>query len=278
MSENGKKKELSRRDFIKGSGIAVGALTLAAGAPKLLDKPVMAAEATPLPWEYVALDPEVVRKRGHEYYFAGHCAEGAFQAIMEELRINVGEPFTNIPFGMFIYAKGGMAGWASLCGAVNGASCAINMVTNEAESTPLVHELLGWYTTAELPSDESNQYAANGEFFVEGKTQEELAKSVSGSVLCHASVTNWCKASGFASGTAERSERCGRLAGDVAAKAAKLLNSHFDGTFEASFEIPAEAQVCRGCHSKGEDYELGQFTRGKTNCVNCHDPHEIESP
>ncbi|MBL6983029.1 MAG: twin-arginine translocation signal domain-containing protein, partial [Anaerolineales bacterium] len=57
MSENGKKKELSRRDFIKGSGIAVGALTLAAGAPKLLDKPVMAAEATPLPWEYVALDP-----------------------------------------------------------------------------------------------------------------------------------------------------------------------------------------------------------------------------
>jgi len=274
MSGNEKKKKLSRRDLFKSSGFAAGALTLAAGAPKL----TLAAggETPPLPWQYVPLDPEVVRKKGHQFYFAGHCAEGAFRAIVDELKINVGEPFTNIPENMFIYAKGGMVGWASLCGAVNGASCAINMVTNEEDSTKLVNELLGWYTKATFPSDTSNQYAVNGEYLVGGKTSAELAQSVSGSILCHASVTNWCKMSGYASGADERSERCGRLAGDVAAKAVELLNQHAEGTFVPVFEIPSEAQYCRTCHSKGKDYELGQFTRGKMNCGICHDSHPIK--
>ena len=272
-------KKITRKDFLRNigkysAGVA-GALAIAAGAPKL----TLAAgggETPPLPWQYVTLDPEIVRKKGHQYYFAGHCAEGAFRAIVEELKINVGEPFTNIPENMFIYAKGGMVGWASLCGAVNGASCAINLVTNEDDSTKLVNELLRWYTQAVLPSDTSNQYAVNGEYLVAGKTSAELAQSVSGSILCHASVTNWCKVSGYASGTPERSERCGRLAGDVAAKAVELLNQHAEGTFQPVLEIPSEAQYCRTCHSKGTDYELGQFTRGKMDCGTCHDPHPIK--
>jgi hypothetical protein len=274
MSANVKKEELSRRDFFRGSSLGVGALALAAGAPKLTLGAV--GETPPLPWEYVPLDPEVVRKKGHQLYFAAHCAEGAFGAIVDELKLVVGEPFTNIPNNMFIYAKGGMVGWASLCGAVNGASCAINLVTNEDDSTKLVNELLRWYTQTEFPSDASNQYAANGEFLVAGKTSEVLAKSVSGSILCHASVTNWCKESGYASGAAERSERCGRLAGDVAAKAVELLNQHAEGTFEPVLEIPSDTQYCRSCHSKGKDYELGQFTRGKMDCGICHDPHPIQ--
>ena len=267
-------KQITRKDFLRNIGkCSVGAAVGIAASDALGQE---GGETPPLPWQYVPLDPEIVRKKGHQHYFAGHCAEGAFRAIVEELKINVGEPFTNIPENMFIYAKGGMVGWASLCGAVNGASCAINLVTNEEDSTKLVNELLRWYTQAEFPSDTSNQYAANGEFLVAGKTSEILAQSASGSILCHASVTNWCKASGYASGTDERSERCGRLAGDVAAKAVELLNQHAEGTFEPVLEIPSETQYCRGCHSKGKDYEIGQFTRGKMDCGICHDPHPIK--
>ena len=52
-----KKRELSRRDFFRGSGLAAGALALAAGTPKL----TLAGDGeTP---QYVPLDPEIVRKK-----------------------------------------------------------------------------------------------------------------------------------------------------------------------------------------------------------------------
>ena len=101
-----------------------------------------------------------------------------------------------------------------------------------------------------------------------------LPQSVSDSTLCHISVTKWCKESGYASGSSERSERCGRLTGDVAAKAVELLNQHAAGTFTPVFALPEETEQCRTCHSKGKDFEKGQFTRGKENCVDCHgEPH-----
>jgi hypothetical protein len=137
----------------------------------------------------------------------------------------------------------------------------------------LINELLGWYTQVPFPSEISNQYAVDHAFLVdEYKSDQPLVQSVSGSTECHVSVTNWCKASGLASGSSERSERCGRLTGDTAAKAVELLNQHHDGTFEPVFAFSPEVEACRVCHHKGKEFEAGQFTRGKMECVQCHGP------
>ncbi len=175
---------------------------------------------------------------------------------------------------MMRFGEGGVVGWGSLCGGLNGACAAINLVAGE-DYKKLVHELVGWYVSTPMPSDISNRYAENHEFLVDKyKSDIALPQSVSDSTLCHVSVTKWCEASGYASGSSERSERCGRLTGDVAAKAAELLNQHATGTFAPVFALPEETEGCRTCHSKGKEFEKGQFTRGKESCVECHEePH-----
>ena len=87
-----------------------------------------------------------------------------------------------------------------------------------------------------------------------------------GGNLCHTSVTNWCNASGYASGSPERSERCARLAGDVVARAVEMLN----GSVVLTGAVPRDKTVCGQCHYKGTDFGGGQFTRGKMDCNTCH--------
>jgi hypothetical protein len=88
---------------------------------------------------------------------------------------------------------------------------------------------------------------------------------VAASNLCHVSLTHWCRASGFASGSPERADRCSQVAGDVAAKAVELLN-----TGALGLQVPSEKTTCRTCHYMGPDYGMGQFTHGEMNCLTCH--------
>ncbi len=87
---------------------------------------------------------------------------------------------------------------------------------------------------------------------------------MSDSPLCHASVTNWCKASGFKSTAPERLERCARVTGDVAAKAAEMLNQFYSGTFKVGF-LPARGVTgCLACHDNAVVPSV------KMNCRQCH--------
>ena len=197
-------------------------------------------EVPPLPWPYEELDVEYVRKLGHLGCYVYHCAGGAFWGIMEALREKVGYPYTLLPMptkeevlaaiesgeklppAPMTYGAAGVAGWATICGAPNGAISAFNMVSKNYMK--LGQALLRWYEITPFPSDKSNEYASRHEFFVKKlKSDKVLPQSVSHSVLCHVSVGKWCEVSGYASGSAERAERCCRLVGDVAAKAAELL-------------------------------------------------------
>jgi len=87
---------------------------------------------------------------------------------------------------------------------------------------PLINELLGWYTQTMFPTDTSNEYAVNHLFNVNNYDQV-LPQNISGSPLCHISVTGWCNSADFSSGSTERKERCARLTGDVAAYTVKYL-------------------------------------------------------
>jgi hypothetical protein len=274
----------SRRNFIRlaGSGLAVAAVGLAGCAPKEIVKevPVEVTKEVPQeipasPWTYVKLDVETVRKKGHAKYYEGDCCFGAFAGIVEALQEAVGFPFTQVPMKMMEFGAGGVAGWGTTCGSLIGASAAINLVTDKDTAKKLVDELLNWYSQTPFPSKTSNDYAVNHTFLVkEYKSDKELPQSVSNSPLCHVSVTEWCQASGMASGSKERAERCGRLTGDVAAKAVDLLNANLAGSFAPAFKLSEETQGCMACHTKGEKFEMGQFTQGKMECTDCHEPHD----
>lgn len=283
----------NRRDFIK----YLSAVALASSIYLMVDtKKVEASsipivqtnEIPPLPWPYVELDVEEVRKLGHLGYYAFACSGGAFWAIIISLRDKVGYPYTLLPLPSIdevkqavkekvhinvplIHGEGGAFGWGSLCGALNGAGAAISMVSENWKEIGKI--LFRWYETFPFPSDASNEYAVNHQFLVEKyKSDKPLPRSVSNSVSCHVSVSRWCVKSGYASGSKERSERCGRLTGDVAAMAVELLNADLRGELDtvAKLTFTPETLECRICHYKGKDYEMGQFTRGFLQCESCH--------
>jgi hypothetical protein len=180
---------------------------------------------------------------------------------------------------MMRYGGGGIAGWGTVCGSLNGACAIITLASGKAYGK-ITNELMAWYGTTAFPSEAANRYAANHEYLVEKyKTDAVLPTTISGSPLCHVSVNTWCRETGFASGSPQRAERCARLTGDVAAKAAELLNAFARGTLVTG---EFEQSECSSCHFMGENFESGQFIIGKgTNCTDCHgaDPHgEIELP
>ncbi|MBI5301437.1 MAG: C-GCAxxG-C-C family protein [Chloroflexi bacterium] len=188
--------------------------------PKEVVKEIV-KETPKWPWHYAKLDPELVRKKGHLRCAGGGCGYGAFAAIIEALRETVGFPYTQIPTELLYYGKGGVVALGSFCGALNGASAAITLVTYAYGG--LVKELSDWYTKFAFPSEQSNQYAKDRAFQV--GSDKVLVTSVANSLLCKDSIANWCKESGFSSGSSERNERCYRLTGDVAAQAVTLLNN-----------------------------------------------------
>jgi len=271
-----KGKSLLRREFFKQSGIIAGGVGLGAAGFSLVShaEEQQQAKVPEWPWPYATLDVEEVRKRAHLFYYKAGCMYATFGALITSLADKVGYPYTTIPIDMARYGSGGVIGWGSVCGTLNGSSAVITLVVGK-EYSKVVNELLAWYTETPFPSDISNEYAKNHEFLVEKyKTDKVLPQTVSRSTLCHVSVNTWCKATEHASKSPERAERCGRMSADVAAKTVELLNQYALGKFVPT--VAAKASECSECHFMGENYEAGQFIIGKErNCVDCHgDPHK----
>ena len=265
----------ARRDFLKHSGaFAAGLGAGSAGLSSLLQADEDECKSLPeWPWPYVELDVELVRKRGHKFYYQGGCMYGASGGLLSVLIDEVGHPYTSFPHDMMRYGGGGISGWGTVCGSLNGACAIITLVAGKGYGQ-ITNELMAWYGVTPFPSDNANLYAANHKYLVdEYKTDAVLPTTISDSPLCHVSVNTWCRSSGFASGSKQRAERCARLTGDVAAHAAELLNAYHNGSFVAG---QFEQNECTSCHFMGENYESGQFIIGKgTNCTDCHgsDPH-----
>jgi hypothetical protein len=213
------------------------------------------------PFGYIPLDVETTRQLGYNGYKGitidgvkhAHCGFASFNAITSQLAaLDPYGPYANIPLGMMDWAASGVSGFGTFCGALNGACAAVGLICSPADANGFISDLLTWYTETLLPS---NLVAPTG----------VLPQSIARTTLCHNSVTNWCLASGFASGSPERSERCARLAGDVAAKAVEMLNNGRLGLV-----VPAGKTVCVQCHYTGTNYAAGQFTRGNEDCTACH--------
>lgn len=264
------KGPITRKAFLASTTKSVVAASVGAAAMTLGSSRESAAAVPNWPWPYKKLDREDVRKRAHKAYYDGGCAYGAFNALISALAAAVGEPFTLMPTQMMYYGGGGAAGWGTLCGSLNGAAAAISIVVDRANAGLIISELFGWYTLTAFPSDISNDYASHGMFLV-NKYGKPLMQTISGSTLCHVSVSSWCTDAGFKASAPERAERCARLTGDTAARAVELLNDFADGQFRPTF-VPSRAVTdCMGCHSSA----MGNVqSTVKMECQQCHkEPH-----
>lgn len=259
------------------AGLAVLGNTVGAQSDGLDEVMAMDADVEP-PLPYERLDTKAVRSRARDNHIAGmKCGMGSFAAIIETLRETVGEPYDSVPTHATYWSGGGGAGWSSVCGAVVGANTAISVVHGDSSTTmKLVDELQRWYTQHKFPQWTPPEDA-------EGMTKD-LPGSHPGEILCHVSVTNWCQETGYASGSSERSERCHRLTGETAARAVELLNAEHEGNFDKVADSMDPSSIssekgCRSCHFKGKDFDGGQFTRGKMECMGCHGgaPHLPDS-
>ncbi len=261
-------QNFTRKDFLtKASKAAVG-LTAVAGISSLVTTANTQAKTivTPWPWPYAQLDVEAVRIQGHNLYWNDKdCAAGVFGALVNALVTAVGDPWTNMPIEVMLFGRGGGNAWGTLCGCLNGGAALISLVATKAQSSALINELWGWYSQAELPTDQANQVAINGQYLVHNYDQD-LIQNISGSPLCHTSVTEWCIVSGKKVSDVERKERCARITGDVAAKCAEILNAFFAGSFVSTYVDPAAVTACLSCHGSAAFNNV----MTKMDCTPCH--------
>ncbi|OFX38543.1 MAG: hypothetical protein A2X08_13195 [Bacteroidetes bacterium GWA2_32_17] len=255
------KKTITRKEFLANSSkIALGAVVGVAGINLLTGNKAFAEtkeiQAWPYPW--ATLDPVIVRQNAHALYWNGQdCASGVFGALVQALDTAIGAPWTGFPIEVMLFGRGGGVSWGSLCGTLNGGAALISLVVDKTNSVALINELWGWYTTENLPST-----AGNSAMYVDHPEIGVLPQNVAGSPLCHPSVSQWCFASSFTVTSNERKERCGRIAGDIAAKTVEILNAYFASTFVATFTDPAGNATCMGCHSTNVMTHM--------TCATCH--------
>ncbi|MCI5207277.1 MAG: twin-arginine translocation signal domain-containing protein [Candidatus Electrothrix sp. ATG2] len=267
----------SRRDFLKTGCLAIAGATAASSIGLTTPKESQASSAElPFGWPSEGLNIEETKELAYTGYlgtsrFSGaagpHCASATFGAIVGQLQevalIDPAfAPYNNIPLGMMKWGAGGIVGFASLCGALNGACAAIGLACG-AHAKQYMANLLTWYSEAELP------------IYPGPDSDISHITSTAGSNLCHVSVTNWCLESGYGSGSPERGQRCACLAADVAGKVVEMVNSGYP---EELGNPRDNNTTCGSCHSAGKDFDGGQFTRGKMDCNSCHVDIRKSSP
>ena len=188
----------------------------------------------------------------------------AARALLETLVEVVGAPWDSIPADMFKFGKGGALNWGTLCGALNGSIAIIELAAGNAAET-IGPELMGWYTKFPFPSSAHESYCAI----------KNQVTTIAESPLCHQSVTLWCDASGATINSVEKKDRCAKLAGDTAAKAAELLNAWKMGTFVAGYKPDADVERCFSCHVGSTSREDNVQTQ--MDCLECHTDRDWHS-
>ena len=217
-----------------------------------------AADASPVdPWQYHELDASASVKLGYKGFYKGGCAYGTFYGVMFQLSRKHGEPYSSYPIHMMKFGTSGVAGYGSLCGALNGGAALIGLFCqDDSVRNKMIQELLRWYEKAELPTYKPSF----------SPIESEIVQTKSNSVLCHISVGEWCGVSGYKASSRERLDRCARVAGDVSGKTTEILNKWLKGDY-ISGNLTSIADDCRSCHGTGGEVD---DIKGLMDCSICH--------
>jgi hypothetical protein len=243
-------ERMTRRRML-GAGGVLGVAMLGAGA-----LPTLRA-AGEFPWPYKRMEPVEAAERAYEAIFqAGSCMFAAFDGVLGLLAAKFGEPYSTFPNAMMSYGGGGIAGWGTVCGALNGASAAVALFVAGQDRTAILDDLFNYYVGTELPT--FRPAAPKNEVVV------KLARAKS--PLCHASIAN----SGLEMGSTELWERCARLSAEISMRTVENLNAWLEGKFVARAGMMEETAYCLRCH--GLDGK-GPIQIGKMDCLGCHEDH-----
>lgn len=243
-----------------GSGAAALALTQAfkpeSKPPKTPRR--LEPETAESRWKYEKLSPDQTTALAYEHYPQGSCMYGVVKSIVSQLADQFGEPFASFPCHMMKYGHGGIAGYGTVCGALNGGAAVFGLlVTDKEDRDALIADLFRWYEQTPLPSLKPEDPGFDF----------EAVSVAAGSPLCHASITNWSDGADVHASSKERKERCRRLAADVAGKVTAMLNDYFADAYTAPQFNDETVQTCMTCH--GKEGKLDN-TAGQMSCTSCH--------
>ncbi len=262
--------DFTRRDCLWAlGGVAAGsALLTAAGNAQAAQAPGgmqrFQQAGGDFGWKPHKLDPKEVADVAYEGYWHKDyaCGYGVFYSLIGLMAEKYGAPYNTFPFTMLEANKGGISDWGTICGALYGGAAAFALFWGRNERNALVNELFRWYEVTRLPV-----YSPAKAVGVAG----EIPSNVSGSVICHISVSKWCYANKVEATSKKRNERCGRLTADVAMKACEIMNAKIDQgkDFKGVFAKQDAVKQCGECHqTKGQETN---WAKGVLNCTPCHD-------
>lgn len=246
-------KSLTRRSLLSGAGkiavVGAGIAAVSGGLSLFSKAEAKGGRTEKWPWPYEKLDPEKTAEIAYNRFYSIFCGATVISSMFSQLSEKIGEPYKSFPVDAFIYMEGGMTGWGTICGSVAGAAVVTNVIigpriAGSQDGAMMGSEIMQWYSETPLPV-----YVPK-----EPKTKAEIIKTVSNSPLCHASTGKWMKAVNKSLCSAERKDRCARVAGSVAYHTVKLLNDWKDGKYHTkgtipfkSYGIPAQHN-CTDCH------------------------------
>lgn len=216
------------------------------------------AAANPVKWPYATLDAALAANAGYE----GHrqmksCMYGVFASVVKQLAAKLGEPYQSFPCEMMDYGAGGVAGWGSLCGALNGGAAVISLLVRDTtKRTALTDALFSWYQSTPLPV-----YVPPT-----SSVSVDIPAVEPQSILCHSSCSAWLKKAKVSFYSKEREERCTRLTADVARKTVELLNGSFAGSPCEPLALSQKTRDCLSCHGKN-GAQANVLTK---SCHGCH--------
>lgn len=123
---------ISRRQMLLGfSGFALGSMVtpILAGVRRDVGK----SDAGP--WIPRRLDPVECARVAYKGYWEenGGCGFAVFKGIIGMMGVKYGAPYDTFPLWMMSYAGGGIAGWGTVCGALNCAAAAYGLFYDKRE-------------------------------------------------------------------------------------------------------------------------------------------------
>ncbi len=249
-------RNISRRGALRTLGtLPAGLLTAQAASSGSTVAPGTPSEDA-AGWTYRPILPDDAAGRAYAAYPGNGCMFAVFSGVVGRLAEDHGAPFASFPLAMMKYGHGGAGGYGCLCGALNGAAALIGLFQAQQRTRDLlITELFKWYEETELP------------VFAPAGAKAGGVKSKSGSVLCHASIVNWCRRSGGNPYDKARGERCRRLSADVTFRTVELLNRTL-ASGRREITVSDGSASCMQCHANSETPQV--TVRSLMDCGSCH--------
>ena len=118
------------------AGTGIGLFTLSTAfkpekQPKVEPTKIDYEQSSESNWQYVPLDPAVSAQLAYGFYSEGSCMYATVKSIVSQLSEKIGEPFNSFPTHLFKYGHGGVGGYGTICGTLNGAAALIGLLVSD---------------------------------------------------------------------------------------------------------------------------------------------------